>query len=276
MLGVFVFMGTGIAFVVGTAILVCALIVRQHDLAEKIGKGLLLWLGVCFALLLVLRKPGGGGLGLAMTTGMGLFAGTLTAADAWIASRRGLARRVVLGMGAWLGAYAAALLIVSLSSRERTLGLNEAKAFCGFYLDCHLHASVVNVQRTKALGHPSDQRAAQGVYCVVTVRISSDARRATLKPHYLTATVVDGPGNVYERSSEGEKALDRAIPFEQSVGPGGSYTKDIVFDLPSNVQNPRLLVTEGPWVERLVELFLIGDEDSLFHKKMWFQLEPQS
>jgi hypothetical protein len=272
MLKALVFVGTGIAFGVGTVAILYGLIVRRYDLAEKVGKGLLLWLGVCFALLLILRKPGGGGLGLAMTTGMGLFAGTLTAADAWIASRRGLARRVALGMGAWLGVYAAALLIVSLSSREQTLGLNEAKAFCGFYLDCHLHASVVNVQKVKSLGALPDQRVAQGVYYVVTVRISSDARRATLKPHRLAATVVDSLGNVYERSSEGEKALDRTIPFEQPVGPGGFYTKDIVFDLPSNVQTPRLLITEGPWVGRLVERFLIGDEDSLFHKKTTFQL----
>lgn len=274
MLRVFVFMGTGIAFVVGTAILVCALIARRHDLAEKIGKGLLLWLGVCFALLLVLRKPGGGGLGLAMTTGMGLFAGMLTVADAWIASRRDLARKVAIGVLVWLGVYTGALLIASLSSKERVLGLNEAKAFCGFYLDCHLHASVVNVQRVKSLG--PGQRAAQGVYCVVTVRISSDARRATLKPHHLAATVVDDRGNVYERSSEGEKALESAlggiVPFEQPVGPAGFYAKDLVFDLPADIRDPRLRITEGPWMGRLIELFLIGDEDSLFHRKMLFRL----
>ncbi|GEM_PF-6615006 len=106
-------------------------------------------------------------------------------------------RKVALGMGAWLGVYAGALLIVSLSSREWTLGL--------------------------AL----------------------------------------------------ESALDRGVPFEQPVGPAGFYTKDIVFDLPSDIQNPRLLVTQGIWVERLIEFFLIGDEDSLFHRRTMFRLEPQ-
>jgi hypothetical protein len=49
-----------------------------------------------------------------------------------------------------------------------------------------------------------------------------------------------------------------------------------VFDLPSDIRNPSLLITEGPWMGRLIELFLIGDEDSLFHKKTRFRLEPQS
>jgi hypothetical protein len=52
--------------------------------------------------------------------------------------------------------------------------------------------------------------------------------------------------------------------------PGESYQTTLVFDLPEGVQNPRLLLTD-PWpVNRL----LIGHENSFFHKKVYFRLDP--
>lgn len=52
----------------------------------------------------------------------------------------------------WLVFYTTTLLGVSLASSEKTLRLHEAKAFCGFYIDCHMHASVTDVQTAKQIG----------------------------------------------------------------------------------------------------------------------------
>jgi hypothetical protein len=46
-----------------------------------------------------------------------------------------------------------------------------------------------------------------------------------------------------------------------------------VFDLPRSVRRPRLQFTEGYWIDRLIELFLIGDEDSLLHGKTTLLLQ---
>src|SRR6185436_1473441 len=62
---------------------------------------------------------------------------------------------MTFGAAAWLVAYAGLLVGSSLASKPRLLALNEQKAFCGFYLDCHLHAAVTRADDTMAVGpHP--------------------------------------------------------------------------------------------------------------------------
>ncbi len=179
----------------------------------------------------------------------------------------------VLG-GAVPAAYLGLLLVASLTSREQDLGLNQEKDFCGFYLDCHLSLSVVNVAKIKT---PS------GVRHVITVKFRNNARprteteRAfTLKPYHPVAVIVDDEGRTYERSADAEQLLvanrGGGSPFVQPVRAGNSYTADLVFDLPADVRDPRLFVTEGFWLKRALELFLIGDEDSLLHKRTTFRL----
>lgn len=181
----------------------------------------------------------------------------------------------------WTLLYSGLLLGTSFSSREVVLGLNQDKHFCGFYLDCHLSVLVVRVVKTRTLGNPQQPlKTANGIYYIVTVKVASDARAATLRFENPIATVIDEQGRVYERFIEGEQALERSqgrvVPFSQDVGPNYSstYSKDLVFDLPTNLKNPRLLMIQGHWFERLIELFLIGDEDSLFHKRTLFRLGP--
>ena len=64
--------------------------------------------------------------------------------------------------------------------------------------------------------------------------------------------VLDREGRQYHRSAAGD------------------YSTKLVFDLPADVASPKLHVHEGTWIARLSEMFLIGDEDSLFHKKTLF------
>jgi hypothetical protein len=150
--------------------------------------------------------------------------------------------------------YAAAFLGVSLTSRERVLELKQEKRFCGFYLDCHLAASVTNVQRVKTLGQMPEQKTAAGIFYIVTVRIRSDAVGATLSLDHPAALVVDARGQQYRRALAAEALFEaaqgRAVPFEQELGPGGdSFTKDLVFDLPADVEEPALLLSKGGRLE---------------------------
>jgi hypothetical protein len=211
--------------------------------------------------------------GVGVAAAIGIYAG--------MTRQRALMRYVVLGAFGWLAVYFCLLLIVSIKSPQKVLGLNEEKRFCGFYLDCHLSASVVNVFKTKSLGKPGEQKTANGTFYIVTVKISSDAKSATLQLADPVAKVVDEQGREYERALAAEAALEdaagKAVALVQAVGPSGDfYMKDLVFDLPANVENPALTLTDAPWPDRLFELFIIGDEDSLFHRKSRFRLEPQA
>lgn len=193
--------------------------------------------------------------------------------------RHGLAKRVAAGAFVWGAVYCGILFAVSLASDERTLAWGEDKAFCGFYLDCHLHVAVVNVRTAKTVGAPHNQRTAEGLYRIVTVRLSSDARRATLRFMEPEARVFDAEGRAYSRALDAERALraaeGRPEPFPRDIGPAGdAYTAELIFDLPENVAAPRLLVRDGNWPNRLAELFVIGDEDSLWHRRTFFRLAP--
>jgi len=164
--------------------------------------------------------------------------------------------------------YTTTLLGVSLASREKTLQLNEPKAFCGFYIDCHMHASVLDVRTAKQIG----DKTAQGVFYIVKVKIFNDARRATIGLHDPRFKVVDDQGNIFQTVEDFNVAGN---PFERKVPAGESFECEIVFDLPTDAKNPRLDIAEGIGIDKIIESVLIGDEDSIFHKRNYFELKEQ-
>ena len=177
-------------------------------------------------------------------------------------------RKFVLSAAAvWFVFYIATLLGFSLLSEEKTLGFNEPKEFCGFYLDCHMHTSVSNVRKTKTIGDLT----AQGEFYIVRVRVFSNAKRAELGLHSPKFYVIDEDGKRYSRVEETENPEP---PFDQKVPAGGSFEREVVFDLPLEVKKPRLDAAQGG-IDKIVESFLIGDEDSLFHGRVRFNLEQQ-
>ncbi len=56
-----------------------------------------------------------------------------------------------------------------------------------------------------------------------------------------------------------------------------SFEKEIVFDLPLDTKkNPRLDIREGSGIDHAIEAILVGDEDSLLHKRYYFSIFGQS
>lgn len=211
---------------------------------------------------------------MAMTIG-GLFVAAVLLVISLVTKKTWLRTFVLGGVTTWLAGYIILLLVASIFSEEKTLGLNEPKEFCGFYLDCHMHTSVSGVRRTKTIG----DAAANGEFYIVTVKVSSDAKRAQLGLHAPNAQVIDADGRIFERDRDAENVLIASAtgqPFDGKVPAGGSFEKEIVFDLPTDVKNPRLDVAEGIGIDKVIETVLIGDEDSLLHKRNYFQLAQQT
>lgn len=190
--------------------------------------------------------------------------------------------KFVFGAAAiWMSIYFALLFFTSLTGKEKVLTFNEPKTFCGFYLDCHLHVAVTNVRQTKTIGEGTNQKSAQGMFHIVSIRVFSNAKKATLNLITPIVRVVDEKGKVFERSTEAETILEivtgNSDSLETKIGPeGDSIISEVVFDLPADMENPKLEINEGFWMNRAAEYFLIGDEDSMFHKKVKFSLEPQN
>jgi hypothetical protein len=163
---------------------------------------------------------------------------------------------------AGISVYAAVFLLASLTSKDRVLGPNEEKHICE--VDCHLAYSVVGVKTAQTL----DGRTARGTFYVVTVKVRFDEQTisphrgmAPLTPNSRYVAIVDGAGRRYEAPAD---ALKRQLV------PGESYTTDFVFDLPHDARDPRLILANHDIETPL----LIGHENSVFHGKTTFRLEP--
>src|SRR5437764_12421470 len=152
---------------------------------------------------------------------MGVLLMLMTIGGIWMAVRlviisfltgSGWLRKFTLGCVAiWFGLYLIVLVAVSLMSTEKTLALGEPKEYCGFYLDCHLHSAIADVQTVKSIG----DRTAKGEFYIVKVKVSSDARRATLALHSVAANVIDNSGNKYYRDEQAEAQLPPQPEFEK-------------------------------------------------------------
>lgn len=205
---------------------------------------------------------------LTMTIG-GLIIAAILLAAAYSTKTNRLKTFVLGGVVTWFAAYAILFFISSFFSVERTLNLNEPKEFCGFYLDCHLQTAVTDVRRAKTIG----DKTANGEFYAIKVKVANDARRVELALHDPQFEVVDANNRRYKRI---EDLTAPGNPFERKVPTGGAFEDEIVFDLPANVQNPRLDIREGIGIDRAIEAILIGDEDSLGHKRNYFKIEPRT
>jgi hypothetical protein len=201
----------------------------------------------------------------------------LVAMHALAVRRYGRARASIALLGLTTAVYFCAVLVFSLASGERVLARGEEKHFCE--LDCHLAYSVAGVRRAKSLGEGAAQATARGEFLVVTLKtrfdettISERRGEGELQPNPRRVTVYDADGRAYAPSEEGRHALAATgaagVPLETPLHPGESYTTEVVFDLPSDARDPRLLVNESDLPTR----FIIGHENSPLHKKTEFRL----
>ena len=167
---------------------------------------------------------------------------------------------------------------VSLASSEQTLPPDGWKYFCE--IDCHLGYSLAGAQTAAALGPELLQTSAHGEFVVLRVKTWFDERTISehrgngpLTPNRRRALLVDDTGRSYEPSPEGQFALARSgnisTSMSQPLRPGESYTTDLVFDVPKQARGLRLLITEDHPETR----FVIGHENSLLHKKIYFDVE---
>lgn len=202
---------------------------------------------------------------------IGTAAGAFFVVHSW--NRRRFREGVLIlrwGLGIW-AAYLAVLVVVSLAAPETEAAGGEVR-FCGVDPDCTLSASVVETGYAKTLGNPPNELIAGDMFYLVTVRVLGLAPDRPRAPT-LVGVVVDGKGREFRQSANGERAY-RLQPGR--TGPlqvmRGSWRTTMVFDLPGDIEKPALVLREGSELERLFELFLIGDEASLLHPKTKLRL----
>ncbi|HET8925710.1 MAG TPA: hypothetical protein VFN26_22190 [Candidatus Acidoferrum sp.] len=170
---------------------------------------------------------------------------------------------------------------VSFASNEKILPAGGWKYFCE--IDCHLAYSLVGAQTEAAVGPEMQQLSARDEFVILRVKTWFDERTISdhrgngpLTPNSRKVVLVDDEGRSFMPSPEGQAAFARfdgaSTPLTQPLLPGESYTTDFVFDVPKDARGLRLLITEDDPETRL----LIGHENSLLHKKIYFGLDSAS
>lgn len=199
-----------------------------------------------------------------------------SAVIAFLAHRRrksGIARTFFGGAAAIALLYTTGVIAASATSTEQTIEAGDIKWFCGFYLDCHLGISVERSEKLATMPTANGALKAAGSFHVLTVRLHNSAKNPNIDMllYQPKARIVDALGRVYERSTAAESALapgmrSQILGAETKVG-HTPVDATMVFDLPQNIQRPRLDVSEGWIVDRIIELGLIADENSILHKR---------
>ena len=127
----------------------------------------------------------------------------------------------------------------STSKQEKVYGLNDVVQ------DEELAFTVTGVEKADTLGNQFTNKNAQGQFYIITVKIENKGNKTTTFDSSM-AQVIDSQGREFERSIEGQTAKGMAQGnvdlFLQQIQPSLSVTGDLVFDLPSDIQNPILLV----------------------------------
>lgn len=209
-----------------------------------------------------------------MTLGGLVVAGILLIASL-IMKKTWLAKFTAGGVAVWFVFYAVMLLGFSLTSEERVLGQNEAKEYCGFYLDCHMHTEVTSVRTAQQIGDAQ----AKGVFYIVGVRVFSDAKNENIGLRLIEpkARILMTDHSYIERDTAAESQLPTAnVALDADIRNSQTIDKEIVFDVAKPSPDLKLLITEGYGIDKTIEHMLVGDEDSLMHAQTFFVLKPQS
>jgi len=201
----------------------------------------------------------------------GLLAAGVLFAIAWLNESAWLKKFLLGGVAIWFPFYVVLLLGYSAASKDRVLGVGEPKEFCGFYLDCHMHAEVTNVRTANQIGN----RTAKGKFYIVGLRVFSDAKNPNIAFRLIEprALIEVDDHTAIIRDLDSEALLPTAaVDLGGEVKGSQTIEKEIVFDVPATLPVPRMQIAEGYGIDSALEAILIDDEDSIFHKRNYFKL----
>ena len=108
-----------------------------------------------------------------------------------------------------------------------------------------LSFTVTDISKAKSLGNSYSKKEAQGTFNVITLTIKNTGKE-TVTIDSSMLKVIDSQGRKFDYSIEGQTAKGLAQGkvdlFLQQVQPGLSVTGDIVFDLPDDATDLKLIV----------------------------------
>ncbi len=190
---------------------------------------------------------------------LGCVLALVAALVALVFHRRLAARRLALTLGSYLLLYALTLASVGALSPQQTMVIGQTRCFDDWCIAV-AHA----VQRSSLDASPT--LAPNGRFTIVTVRVSSRAKRISQRELDTQLYLVDGAGRRYDVAAAAQRALDAAgqggQPLTTELAPGASFTHTVAFDTPIGASRLALIVTHSAFPGALI----IGSDQSPFHR----------
>ena len=156
-------------------------------------------------------------------------------------------------------------LLGAQSKSETVVGLNQEIQFDDFAF------SALGSRKAATLGASGDQKPAEGLYYIVTIKVANHAKRVDFKFDPSSAVLLDRTGKEYHLSARGQEALDstrtQSDACAQALSAGASCVTEIVFEVPADISDPHLKMSFGGKVGEFL--------DSIFYGKRKIALEPE-
>ena len=139
-------------------------------------------------------------------------------------------------------------VLFSSCSKQKVIGVNQRIHHDDFAY------TVTGVSKAKTIGPPGYQRAAHGMFTIVTFRVENRALRVDHRWDNNIAYIVDSQGRMYENIRSAQELLyasaNQVLQQEYATPAGKTDTAQFVFDLPNDALDPSL---------RMRGNFLMGD-----------------
>jgi hypothetical protein len=170
----------------------------------------------------------------------------MVAVAAAVRGRRGAAMTWLRRLGLGAGAYFGVVVIVSLASPQRVLGIGDDRCSDDWCI------AVTDVRRTPV---------AAGISYEVTFRLSSRARRVAQRERGVRVYLRDDHGHRHDPNPAAAE-----VPFDVRLEPLQQVTATRVFTMPADTPAVGLVVAFGGDLP-FPGCCIIGDEGSLLHKR---------
>jgi hypothetical protein len=174
-----------------------------------------------------------------------------------VRKRAAAARQTATRLALFLAIYAVTLVVVSLVAPQERLRAGEVRCFDEWCI------AVASASRQPSIGNVS----ANGVFYVVTVRVSSRSRGRRQREVDVYTYLTDRLGRRFDVSSTGQNALQRAglagVPVTSFVDPGGSFESHLAYDVPKDATDIGFVKTSYAWFPARL---IIGESSSFLHR----------
>ena len=178
-------------------------------------------------------------------------------------------------------AYVSVLLGLSLLSRDVELPQGAWKYFCE--IDCHIANSVVRVQVLPPLQEELQPESAKPRIVVVQLKtwfdpttVGAHRGNGPLLPGERKVRLIDSKGQRYAEPPMAQIILAHqglpSTPLRTPLRPGESYDSYVVFEIPPEAHDLRLLLTSAEDLDSAIW----GHEISPFHRKAYFAIHGAS